>query len=67
MSNRPKSNKTNRSLRKRIKITGSGKITKRPPNQGHFNAKDSGGQGRRKKGSVIAPKELIKKVKLLII
>ena len=60
------SNKTNKSLLKRIKITGSGKITKRPPGQNHFNAKDSGSRGQRKHGSVTAPKELTRKVKELI-
>ena len=58
--------KTNKSLEKRIKITGSGKVMKRPPNQNHFNAKDSGNKGRRKHGSVQAPKDLEKIVKFLI-
>jgi len=42
-------NKNNKSLMKRVKITGSGKITKRYANQNHFNAKDSGNRGRLKK------------------
>ena len=58
--------KTNKSLLKRIKITGTGKITKRPPGQNHFNAKDSGQQTRDKKGSILAPHELNRKVKALI-
>ena len=58
--------KTNKSLLKRIKITSTGKIMKRPPRQGHFNAKDSGKITRRKRGFVIAPRELINKVKALI-
>lgn len=60
------SDKTNKSLAKRIKITGSGKIMKRPPGQNHFNAKDSGSKGRRKHGFVQAPNELDRKVKALI-
>ena len=60
------SNKTNKSFLKRIKITGSGKILKRPPGQNHFNAKDSGSKGQRKHGNVAAPSELINKVKALI-
>ncbi len=61
------SNKTNKSLMKRIKITGTGKVMKRPPGQNHFNAKDSGSKGQRKHGSVRAPSELEKKVKSLIL
>ena len=52
---------------KRVKITGSGKIMKRPPGQNHFNAKDNGSKGQRKHGSVIAPNELTRKVKALIL
>ena len=58
--------KTNKSLLKRIKITGSGKIMKRPPGQNHFNAKDSGSRGQRKHGFIQAPRELDHKVKALI-
>ncbi len=58
--------KTNKSFLKRIKITGSGKILKRPPGQNHFNAKDSGIRGQRKHGNIAAPSELTKKVKALI-
>ncbi|MEK9157609.1 MAG: 50S ribosomal protein L35 [Patescibacteria group bacterium] len=60
------SGKTNRSLLKRIKITGTGKIMKRHPGQNHFNAKDSGNGTRGKHGSKQAPHELIDKVKALI-
>lgn len=59
--------KTNKSLMKRIKITGNGKIMKRPPGQNHFNAKASGQQTRNKKGDLVAPNELIRKVKALIL
>ena len=65
-SSRKSFGKTNKSLRKRIKITGTGKILKRPPHQNHFNAKDSGAKGQRKHGFVQAPSELEKKVKSLI-
>jgi len=58
--------KTNKSLMKRIKITGSGKIMKRPPGQNHFNAKDSGKETRRKRGFKQAPSELVNDVKHLI-
>ena len=59
--------KTNKSLMKRIKITGTGKVMKRPPGQNHFNAKDSGSKGQRKHGDLIAPNELVRKVKALIL
>jgi len=58
--------KTNKSFLKRIKITGTGKILKRPPGQNHFNAKDSGVSGQRKHGNVTAPREMRDKVKALI-
>jgi len=58
--------KTNRSFLKRVKITGRGKIMKRPPNQGHFNARESGDGARQKKGYVMTPKTLIKSAKALL-
>lgn len=58
--------KTNKSFAKRIKITGSGKVLKRPPGQNHFNAKASGNETRKKHGDIRGPKELDKKVKALI-
>jgi len=58
--------KTNKSFLKRIKITGSGKVLKRPPGQNHFNAKDGGARGQRKHGDKEAPYELKDKVKALI-
>ena len=61
-----KLNKTKKALRKRVKITGSGKILKRPPRQNHFNAKDSGNKTRQKRGYVSAPNSLEKKAKALL-
>ena len=61
-----KTDKTNKSFLKRIKITGRGKIMKRPPHQNHFNAKDSGNQTRQKRGDIIAPRELVKSAKSLL-
>ena len=58
--------KTNKSLAKRIKITSSGKIMKRPPHQGHFNARANGDSTRRKHGLVVAPREMTDKAKALI-
>ena len=58
--------KTKKALSKRIKITGGGKIMKRPPNQNHFNARESGQETRGKRGDKRAPKEMNKMVKALI-
>ena len=58
--------KTKKALLKRVKITGRSKIMKRPPGQNHFNAKDSGGQTRQKRGDKVGPHELIKSTKSLL-
>ena len=60
------SGKTKKAFLKRIKITGTGKLMKRPPGQNHFNAKDSGNASRQKKGQKMAPKYLIKNAKALL-
>ncbi len=43
--------KTNKSFSKRIKITAGGKLIRRKTGQNHFNAKNSGQEGRRKHGN----------------
>ncbi len=58
--------KTKKALSKRIKITGGGKILKRPPNQNHFNARADSNHSRAKHGDVHTPKSLIKDAKALI-
>jgi ribosomal protein L35 len=58
--------KTNKSFLKRVKITGTGKITKRPNHQDHFNAKEPGNAARNKKGHVVAPKSLMRSAKALL-
>jgi len=58
--------KTKKALLKRVKVTGGGKVMKRHPNQGHFNAKDSGNQTRNKRGDKYTPKSLLKSSKALI-
>jgi len=58
--------KTKKALLKRIKITGRGKIMKRPPGQNHFNAKEGGDSARQKKGHKLAPKDLLKSSKSLL-
>ena len=58
--------KTNKSFLKRVKITGRGKIMKRPPHQDHFNAKEPGSAARQKKGHTMAPKSLMRSAKALL-
>ncbi len=58
--------KTNKSFLKRVKITGKGKILKRPPHQDHFNAKEAGSAARNKKGYVTTPKSLMRSAKALL-
>lgn len=58
--------KTKKALLKRIKITGRGKLMKRPPGQNHFNAKEAGDAARQKKGHKLAPKDLVKSSKSLL-
>ena len=41
--------KTNSAAKKRFSKTGSGKLKHRPVHQSHFNAKDTGQEGRRKR------------------
>jgi len=44
--------KTNKSYKKRLKVTKTGKIISRAKGQNHFNAKESGTQNQKKKRSV---------------
>ena len=62
----PHTGKTNKSFLKRMKITGRGKLMKRPPGQNHFNAKEAGNAARQKKGQKMAPKYLIRNAKALL-
>jgi ribosomal protein L35 len=61
-----RTHKSNRSLAKRIKITSSGKVLKRKPGQNHFNAKDTGSVGLKKKGQRTAPEEFNKSFQKLL-
>jgi ribosomal protein L35 len=58
--------KSNRSLAKRIKITGTGKVLKRRAGQNHFNAKDSGSTGLHKRGISSAPEAFTKSFQKLL-
>lgn len=40
--------KTKKAARKRFTISAKGKVKRRPVHQSHFNAKDTGQEGRRK-------------------
>lgn len=53
--------KTRKAVLKRIKITGRKKIMKRPLNQSHFNAKESGNKRRSKRKQILANKKIIKR------
>jgi ribosomal protein L35 len=45
--------KTNKSYKKRLKVTKNGKVLQRQPGMGHFNAKESRrGQMKRKRGKI---------------
>ena len=44
--------KTNKSYSKRLKLTKNGKLLGRGTGQNHFNAKQSGGERRAKRGTV---------------
>lgn len=41
--------KTNKSFKKRLKVTKNGKVIARSPGQNHFNAKESGKENLKKK------------------
>ena len=43
--------KTSKSAMKRIKSSARGKMSRRPTNSGHFNAKDSGAERNKKHGN----------------
>jgi len=58
--------KTSKSALKRFKITSSGKILHRYVHQNHFNAKESGNEGRNKKGSNSLPKEFKRVISQII-
>lgn len=59
-------NKTNKSLAKRVKMTGRKKIMKRPPGQNHFNAKEPGQSARSKKGFLAVPSGIEKDIRALL-
>jgi len=44
--------KTSKSAQKRFKVSSKGKMMRRPVNSGHFNAKDSGAERRKKMGTI---------------
>jgi len=58
--------KTRKSIKKRFKITKTGKVLRRAIGQDHFRAKKSGKQIRRSKKWIRVSDELAKKIKKLI-
>jgi len=58
--------KTRKSIKKRFKITKTGKILRRLTGQDHFQAKKSGKRKRRGRKWVRVPGPLAKKIKQLL-
>jgi large subunit ribosomal protein L35 len=58
--------KTHKALADRVKITGSGKVLKRHAGQDHFNSRDTGKVGRRKKRDNTMSKTHAKAIQTLI-
>ncbi|MFH1460904.1 MAG: 50S ribosomal protein L35 [Patescibacteria group bacterium] len=58
--------KTRKALLKRLKITGRHKILRRKVHQGHFNAKDSGQQTRKKRKSIMVSPANFKRIKKIL-
>lgn len=55
--------KTHKGTAKRIKITGSGKLTRRSASTGHFRSKEEAGQKRSKRVPKIVEGKMAKNVK----
>jgi large subunit ribosomal protein L35 len=58
--------KTHKATAKRVKVTGTGKITKRKAGQDHFNSRESGNVTRNKRTDIGFAKTLTKTVKSLM-
>lgn len=44
--------KTRKAAAKKIKVTGTGKVTRRKTGQNHYNRKETGREGMEKKGDI---------------
>ena len=58
--------KTNKSLAKRIKVTGSGKLMRRRPCSGHLKSVKSPRQNRRYRKSAELPKSYVQTIRTLL-
>ena len=58
--------KTRKSIKKRFKITKTGKILRRPTGQDHFRAKKSGKRKRQTRKWIEVSKSEIKRIKKLL-
>jgi len=58
--------KTRKSIKKRFKITKTGKVLRRPVGQDHYRAKKSGKKKRQSRKWVEVSKEEAKKIKKLL-
>jgi large subunit ribosomal protein L35 len=58
--------KTNKSIAKRIKVTGRGKLMRRRPCSGHLKSVKSPGQVRRFRRTAALPKAFVKNTRILL-
>jgi large subunit ribosomal protein L35 len=58
--------KTNKSLKKRFKLTGTGKLLRNQQNRSHIMTKKSSRRKRRLEGTVLVAKSFIKKFKRIM-
>ncbi|OIP74945.1 MAG: 50S ribosomal protein L35 [Parcubacteria group bacterium CG2_30_36_18] len=58
--------KTRKSIRKRFKITKTGKVLRRPTGLDHYRAKKTGKQIRKSRKWIEVPKSEAKKIKKLL-
>jgi large subunit ribosomal protein L35 len=58
--------KTHKATAKRVRITSTGKVTKRKAGQDHFNSRESGNVTRNKRTDIKMPKTLVKTIKSLL-
>lgn len=66
MPNKKTKAKTKKSAAKRFKVTGTGKVMRRPTRQSHFLAKQTGKQRRNKRKLVEVSKSEAKQIKRLL-
>lgn len=58
--------KTHKTVSKRIKVSGAGKLIKRKAGQGHFNSRESGNTTRNKRSDLDIAKQYVKNIRSLM-